>query len=263
LKLTPFGKLRAGFFFATVLGLVPVLTAQELARFSCQRPEPLEAGSVANAAIACTLVDGKVLQPGASFSFNHAMTPGLNRFVEGTSYSNGKVLSSEGGGVCQVTSALYNAALVAGLPILERYCHSIYDPQTAYVPAGRDCAISRTHGADFRFRNSTAAPLSISAKAEGGRVEVVLYGVQADPRARWIVTQELARDPHRVIVRENPRLAPGARQLKQKGFDGLSVRRQLCTATPEGLTECASLGRDDYLRMAEIWEQGPAAGATP
>jgi vancomycin resistance protein YoaR len=245
-----------------LLCAAPALKAQELARFSCQRPDPIEAGAATNAAIACSLVDGRVLGPGEIFSFNRSMTPGLSRFVEGTAYSNGKVLRSKGGGVCQVTAALYNAALLAGLPILERYSHSVYDPLTAYVPPGRDCAISRTNGADFRFRNSTAAALTISAKAENGRVEVTFDGEDKDPRARWIVTQELARDRHKVILRAKHAMAPGTRRLVQKGFDGLRLRRQICTGGPNGLTECASLGPDDYMRMSEIWEV-PAAEATP
>jgi vancomycin resistance protein YoaR len=184
------------------------------------------------------------------------MTPGLDRFVQGTAYSNGKVLRSKGGGVCQVTAALYNAALTAGFPVLERYSHSVYDPLTAYVPPGRDCAISRTNGADFRFRNSTAAPLTLSTKAENGRVEVAFYGEQDGAKRNWIVIQELERRPHKLIIRPRRDMAPGARKLLQKGFDGLRLSRQLCGAGADGLTECASLGADEYMLMNEIWEEG-------
>lgn len=211
-----------------------------------------------NAAIASELVNGIKLKPGEVFSFNRAMTPGLDRFVEGTAYASGKVIRSEGGGVCQVSAAIYNAALLAGLEVLERHSHSVYDPLTAYVPAGRDAAISRSVGADLRFRNSTAAPMSLSASAQGGRVEVVLLGRQRRPRQRWIVTEELKRSGHGLRLRANEELAAGQKQLKQKGFDGLRVKRQLCKAGPDGVTQCASLGSDDYMTVTEVWEQGAA-----
>ncbi len=233
------------------------LSAQELARFRCERPEPVERGASANAAIACELVNGIVLKPGEVFSFNRALSPGLHRFVEGTAYASGKVIRSEGGGVCQVSAALYNAALLAGLEIEERHSHSVYDPMTAYVPAGRDAAISRSVGADMRFRNSTAAPLALSASAQGGLVEVILQGRQRRPRQRWIVTQELKREDHGLRFKPNEAIAAGARQLKQKGFDGLRVKRQLCKSMADGVTHCASLGVDDYMTVTEVWEQGP------
>jgi vancomycin resistance protein YoaR len=240
--------------------------AEELARFSCQRPEPVEQGSATNAAIACELVNGVVLQPGEAFSFNHAMGAGLDRFVEGTAYSSGKVIKSEGGGVCQVSAALYNAALLAGLEVLERHSHSLYDPATAYVPAGRDSAISRSVGADMRFRNSTAAPLTLSVTAQGGKVEAVLLGHQRHQRKRWIVTQELEREAHGRRLRDDAALAPGQQVQQQEGFDGLRIKRQLCKEAVDGQSECESLGVDEYMKVDEVWLQGPpsaGSGQTP
>jgi vancomycin resistance protein YoaR len=243
------------------LGLSMTLGAEELSHFNCQRPAPLEQGSVTNAGIACELVNGIVLKPGEVFSFNKAMTAGLDRFVDGTAYASGRVIRSEGGGICQVSAALYNAALLAGLEVEERHSHSIYDPLAAYVPAGQDSAISRSVGADMRFTNSTAAPLALSVTAHDGEVDVVLLGHQRHPRQRWISTKEMGRDAHGVRERLDPSLAAGTRVLQQKGFDGLHISRQLCKAGPEGLTECAALGTDDYMEMDEVWRVGPAAAS--
>src|SRR5258705_12459318 len=110
------------------------------------------------------------------------MTPGLARFVDGTAYASGRVIRSEGGGICQVSAALHNAAVLAGLEVEERHSHSIYDPLAAYVPAGQDSAISRSVGADMRFSNSTAAPLALSVAAHDGEVEVQFLGHQRHPR---------------------------------------------------------------------------------
>jgi vancomycin resistance protein YoaR len=233
------------------------LPAEELARFSCQRPEPVEKGSAANAAIASALINGRVLKPGELFSFNAAMTPGLDRFVQGTAYSSGRVISSDGGGICQVSAALYNAALLAGLEVLERHSHSLYDPKEAYVPAGRDSAISRSVGADMRFRNSTAAPLTLSVTAQAGEVEVVMLGHQHHHRKHWIVTQELERVAHAKRYVIDAALAPGQERQVQEGFDGLRVRRQICRDGADGQSDCESLGVDDYMKVDEVWHRGP------
>ena len=248
---------------ALILALSAPLGAQELARFSCQRPAPLESGAVTNAGIASELVNGITLKPGEAFSFNHAMSAGLDRFVEGTAYASGKVIRSEGGGVCQVSAAIYNAALLAGLEVLERHSHSVYDPLTAYVPAGRDAAISRSVGADLRFRNSTVAPLSLSVSAKDGQVEVVLLGRQRHPRKRWIETQELSREAHGVRHRVKEGLAAGQEELRQKGFDGLRVKRRLCRENAEGQSECESLGVDDYMMVTAVLDRGARAPSAP
>jgi vancomycin resistance protein VanW len=233
------------------------LSCEELARFSCQRPEPVEKGSATNAAIACELVNGRILKPGELFSFNAAMTAGLDRFVDGTAYSSGRVIRSEGGGICQVSAALYNAALLAGLEVVERHSHSLYDPKEAYVPAGRDSAISRSVGADMRFRNSTAAPLALSVTALAGRVEVVLLGHQHHQRKRWIVTEEISHQAHERHTRVDSSLAPGQQVQTQEGFDGLRVKRQLCRDGVDGQNECESLGVDEYMKVDEVWHEAP------
>lgn len=229
-----------------------------LSEFSCTRPAPWESGSVMNVSIAAGLIDGTVLQPDAVFSFNDAMEPGLDRFVEGTSYASGRVVTSDGGGICQVSTGLYNAVVLAGLEVVERHTHSLYDPRGAYVPAGRDAMVTRVGGADFRFRNSTAAPLTLQASAEGGILHVRLQGRQRVRKQRWIETTVLEQRPMGLVQAVDERLGPGERELKRRGFDGLRVRSRVCWADAHGLTHCASLGVDEYMKVNERWKVGPA-----
>src|SRR5262245_33061199 len=77
--------------------------SQSLGAYECTRPEPWERGALKNVSIAAGLINGLVLAPGEKFSFNGAMEPGLDRFVEGTSYASGRVVTSDGGGICQVS----------------------------------------------------------------------------------------------------------------------------------------------------------------
>jgi vancomycin resistance protein YoaR len=238
-------------------------SAQALSAYDCVRPQPWESGAVQNVSIAAGLINGTQLAPGEAFSFNRAMEKGLDRFVEGTSYASGRVVTSDGGGICQVSSALYNAVALAGLEVLERRNHSLYDPTEAYVPAGRDAMVTRVGQSDFRFRNSTAAPLRIEAWTEGGKVNVRLLGRQRHPRRRWIQTEELSREPFSLLQRTDKDLAPGERKLSRKGFDGIKVRSEICWADADGQTRCARLGTDEYMKVDELWKQGPAAEGKP
>lgn len=249
--------IRAGLLVLLAAGSLGAKPVAALSAFTCVRPQPWESGSVTNVSIAAGLINGQVLEPGQSFSFNRAMEAGLDRFVEGTSYASGRVVSSDGGGICQVSTGLYNAVLLAGLEVLERHTHSLYDPRGAYVPAGRDAMVTRVGHADFRFRNSTAAPLRIEAHARGGALDIRLLGRQRVHKDRWIETQLVEKTPLELRQVLDPDMQPGERRRVRQGFDGLKVRSQICWSTAAGLTRCASLGVDDYMKVNERWKVGP------
>jgi vancomycin resistance protein YoaR len=202
------------------------------------------------------LVDSLVLPPGAVFSFNQTMRAGDGRFVRGTSFLGGREIKSVGGGICQVSSGLYNAALLAGLDIVERSPHSLYDPREAYVPPGRDAMVSRESHSDFRFKNSTAADLTIVAMAAGGRLTVLLLGTQRAPRRRWISATVLRRRPAGVVEILSTALAPGQCRRLRGGFDGMSVASRLCWADAASGIHCADLGVDRYEKVDELWLVG-------
>lgn len=243
---------------ALVLVLGPASTAasEELGRFSCERPRPWEAGALHNVSVAAGLVDSVVLAPGAVFSFNQAMRAPGGRFVEGTSFLGGREVKSRGGGICQVSSGLYNAALLAGLEVLERSGHSLYEPSEAYVPPGRDAMVSREGHSDFRFRNSTGEPLTIQARAAGGLLTVSLLGHERRPRTRWIETTVLRRSPAGLRQVGSAALDFGRCSLLHKGFEGLTVSSRLCWTGPDSVTRCAELGLDRYERVDEVWLVG-------
>lgn len=249
--------IRACLLMLLTVGTLGAKPMRALSVFTCERPQPWETGSVTNVSIAAELINGQVLEPGQSFSFNRAMETGLDRFVEGTSYASGRVVTSDGGGICQVSTGLYNAVLLAGLEILERHTHSLYDPRGAYVPAGRDAMVTRVGHADFRFRNSTAAPLRIEAHARGGILDIRLLGHQRVHKDRWIETELVEKKPLALQQVLDPNLQPGERRRVRQGFDGLRVRSQVCWANAAGVTRCASLGVDDYMKVNERWKVGP------
>jgi len=126
------------------------------------------AGRTDNLYVAAKYMNGTILAPGDVFSFNKVTGP--RTFERG--YSMAPVVGGMGigGGVCQVATTIYNAALQANLEIVERHPHSI---RVGYVPPGRDATV--TNYIDFKFRNSTDKFIQIRSGAGGGYVWVQLW----------------------------------------------------------------------------------------
>lgn len=127
-----------------------------------------------NLRLACEALNGKVLNPGETLSFNETLgqRTSAKGYKEAPSYANGDVVDSLGGGICQVSSTLYYATLLADLDIVARTNHSY---PSSYIDYGLDATVS-WGGPDFKFRNSTNYPIRIEAFVEGGYVNVRILG---------------------------------------------------------------------------------------
>lgn len=218
------------------------LGATTLGEFRCQRPAGVDAGTWHNVSLAVALVNGSVLAPGQEFSFLKTVAPGSGHWRLGNTLYAGALMKSLGGGYCQVSTAIYNAALLAGFPITQRYNHSFYDSGDTYVDPGRDAAVSGSNHADFCFVNSSHAPLTIEAEALDGAVQVRLLG-QGMPRKRWILT-EAARIPMQ-------HLKASEGQALRKGYDGWVVTRSLCMLDSKGTTRTVKLETDRYQMISQ------------
>ena len=97
-------------------------------------------------------------------------------FKEAKAYAGGKVVLDVGGGICQLSSTLYNAALLTNLDITERHNHYFL---TSYVPAGRDATVS-WGSVDFKFKNNRKYPIKIESKVEDGVATVSIYGIKQE-----------------------------------------------------------------------------------
>ena len=131
----------------------------------------------ANVANGCRLVNGTTLYPGEEFSMYDAVKPFStdNGYYMAGSYLNGQVVDSLGGGICQVSSTLYNAVLLAELNVTERHPHSMI---VTYVPRSADAAIAESSGKDFRFTNNTDHPIYIEGYTSGKNITFTIYGVE-------------------------------------------------------------------------------------
>ena len=132
----------------------------------------------ANVANGCRLIDGTTLYPGEEFSAYEAVSPfsEANGYYMAGSYLNGQVVDSLGGGICQVSTTLYNAVLRSELEVTERYNHSMI---VSYVDPSADAAIAESSGKDFKFKNSTDYPIYIEGYTTPDKhITFTIYGVE-------------------------------------------------------------------------------------
>ncbi|MCM1112830.1 MAG: VanW family protein [Muribaculum sp.] len=129
----------------------------------------------ANVENGCNLINGTTLYPGEEFSTYDMVAPFTekNGYYMAGSYMNGKVVDSLGGGICQVSTTLYNAVLKSELDVTERHNHSMI---VAYVEPSADAAIAESSGKDFRFVNNLDAPIYIEGYTQNKRITFNIYG---------------------------------------------------------------------------------------
>lgn len=127
-----------------------------------------------NLRLLCQALDGLVLAPGETFSYNDALGERTREkgYLPAPAYSGKRLTDAVGGGVCQGSTTLYNCVLLADLEVLERSCHGA--PVT-YVPFGLDAAVN-WGTTDFQFRNSSHFPIQITAQVSDGYVRMQILG---------------------------------------------------------------------------------------
>lgn len=129
-----------------------------------------------NIELASDALDGLILQPGEEFSFNKATGERSTKkgYKPAGAYVNGVLVEEPGGGVCQVSSTLYNAVVFAGLTTTERHAHS-YEP--SYVTPGEDAMVS-FGGPDMKFVNNSSSSVAIRASFADRKLKISIVGIQ-------------------------------------------------------------------------------------
>lgn len=132
-------------------------------------------GREANVTNGCMMIDGTVLYPGEEFSTRDHTAPYTekNGYYAAGSYLNGKVVDGVGGGICQVSTTLYNAVLRAELEVTQRYNHSMV---VTYVEPAADAAIASSAGKDFVFVNNLDTPIYIEGIIKDKTITFNIYG---------------------------------------------------------------------------------------
>ena len=166
-----------------------------------------------NVRLAAAALNGKIIQPGEEFSFN--LTTGNRTTDKGYrpagAYVNGVLVEEPGGGVCQVSSTLYNAVVFSGLKTTERHAHS-YEP--SYVTPGEDAMVSYDghSGPDMKFVNNSKTAVGIKTSFSDRKLTISIYG---NPILEEGVTLSMKSekvkelDPPAPTYEEDPTLQPG------------------------------------------------------
>ena len=129
-------------------------------------------------------INGKLFYPGETFSVYEAVSPfdEEHGYALAGSYENGTTVETYGGGICQVSTTLYNAVIRAELGIEERFCHSMV---VHYVEPSEDAAIAGTYK-DLKFKNDKDTPIYIEGSADGATLTFTVYGEETRPANREV-----------------------------------------------------------------------------
>ena len=206
-----------------------------------------------NIALAASRINGTVLQPGEIFSYNQVVGPRSGRagFRMAPVISHGELVPGIGGGVCQVSSTLYNAVLLSDLKIVHRSHHAF---PVHYLPAGRDATV--VYGAiDFQFQNNTLAPIYVAGSGARGRLSFRIYGKRVPGREVSIELAHHTTQPAPMEIERDPALRAGRRIVEDKGHRGhrVTVYR---VVRENGVVQRELISRDRYRAFPTIVRVG-------
>ncbi|MDR7865575.1 MAG: VanW family protein [Sporomusaceae bacterium] len=251
----------------TVAELKPSITARDLdgidgvvgsytTQFSLEDKNRSE-----NIVIAAKHVNGVIVRQGDTFSFNTNVGPRLaqNGYKIAPVFINGKLVPDWGGGVCQVSSTLYNAALLADMKIEERTPH--FRPP-AYVPLGQDATVADNY-LDFKFRNTSGHNIYILSDVAGDQINIHILGrLQSNPPEIHIVAADKKVWEPNTVIKQDPKLELGKEVVEvegQKGFHISTYRVKYASSGRETGREL--LATDEYQpedRVVRVGTKTPA-----
>lgn len=204
-----------------------------------------------NVKLALEKINGVVLMPGETFSYNNTLG---ERTIEAGygyagGYAGGKVVQMVGGGICQVSSTLYTAVLYANEEIVERYNHMFL---TSYIGAGKDATV--VYGSlDFKFKNTRNYPIKIEATSNSGVAEVKIYGKKEEVEYEVeIETTILSYIPYSTIYEEDKSLTPGQEVVEQNAMRGCKSKTYRILKLNGQEVSRELLSNDTYSAMNKI-----------
>lgn len=208
-----------------------------------------------NIRLATSKINGVVLMPGETFSYNQVVGKRTVNagFREAHMFQNGQVIDGVGGGICQVSSTLYNTVLLSNLEIVERKNHSF---NTGYVKIGTDATVS-WGGPDFKFKNSRNYPIKLVGRVSGGTVTIDIYGLKEQNEYEVVIeSQVLQKIPRQVEYRNTTNLPTGQQKVVQAGYDGFKSRTYKILKLNGSVVSKTLLSTDTYSTQVKIIEVG-------
>lgn len=208
-----------------------------------------------NLKLASNKISGTVILPNEEFSYNKVV--GERTISAGykmaATYSNGQVVDGLGGGICQISSTLYDAVVMANLNVTTRRNHQFV---TSYVPAGKDATVV-WGSQDFKFVNSRKYPVRIVATVEGGVATVQIWGIKEEVEYNIsIETKKVATIEYTTQYVQDASLPVGQQKVIQAGNNGRKVEAYKVTKLNGQVVSTTLLSRDTYNAMKRIVHVG-------
>ncbi|WP_427338786.1 VanW family protein [Caloranaerobacter sp. DY30410] len=209
-----------------------------------------------NIKLASSSINGKIILPGEVFSFNETTGPrdANAGYKEAKIILDGDLTSGVGGGVCQVSTTLYNAVLLSDLKVEERHPHSI---PAIYVEKGLDATVAYDY-LDFKFSNNTDYPVYIHSEVRDNNLTITIFGKKVKKnRVVKIKSKIIQVLKPEVEIKVDKKLKPGTRNILQKGRYGYKVKtyKEIYENGKKIKTEIIS--SDYYKPRKEIVKVGP------
>lgn len=227
----------------------------------------------ANIANAARKVNGMVLLPGETFSYNDTVGPytKANGYLPAGTYQDGQSVDALAGGICQLSSTLYWSTLKADLEIVERRNHSMW---VGYLQRGCDATVFG-NVQDFKFANNTEHPIQLAAYMKGADLTVTITGTNADGHYVVIEDQTISVTPMEHVYKGDDSIPAGSapkRNPALPGHDGMIVDvyravyakdGALVSRTKESRNHYAKQNREYLVNPADLWQYTGGENPTP
>lgn len=213
-----------------------------------------------NLKLASNSINGVVVMPGETFSYNKTLGPrtAAAGYKLASIYSGGEEVDGLGGGICQISSVLYNVVLLANLEIVERHHHQFLP---LYITAGRDATV--VYGAlDFQFKNTRNYPIKIISSVNNGIAKMNLYGLKEDNEYEVTFnTTILSTSYPKTVYKNTSSLKEGQTRVENAGHNGYkSVTYKILKQNGKEVSR-EKLSEDNYDAMKKVILRGTAKAA--
>jgi vancomycin resistance protein YoaR len=225
-----------------------------LAQFTTRYDQSAE-NRANNIKLSTEKINGTILMPNEIFSYNKVVGERTISagYKEAAVYVGGKIVQGIGGGICQVSSTLYNAVLLANLEITERRNHYFI---TSYVSPSRDATVS--YGSiDFKFKNTRNYPIKIECVAKNGICQIYIYGMEEDTEYEVEIQDQITEIvPYTTKTIKTDELAEGEEEIVQQGVNGYKSEAYRILKLNGKVVSKTLLSKDSYNALQEVIKVG-------
>lgn len=208
-----------------------------------------------NLTLASNKIDGTIVLPGEIFSYNKIVGERTiaKGYKEAAIYSGGKVVQGIGGGICQLSSTLYNTVLYANLEVTSRSNHRFL---TSYVPEGRDATVS-WGTIDFCFKNTRKYPIKVVSSVKNGIVKVSIYGIKEETEYEVeLKTNILETTEQKINYINDNTLEEGTEVIKQYGSEAVKSETYKILKLNGAVVSKELISTDTYSSLERIIRRG-------